>query len=213
MYFIYRWTKGPTCVFALGANLCVRPVGANLCVRPVGANLRVRPVGANLCVCPRDYDKRGNNYQIMLRFQYSSLINAPVETVWNFHERPDILKILTPPWQPVEVVRREGGLDVGAISEFKIFLGPIPVKWVARHTDCKRYQLFTDKQIEGPMESWVHQHQFVEENGKTRLTDTIEYSLPGGSWAEMILGWWVEARLKDMFRYRHEITKQECEQS
>jgi|GEM_PF-1907962 len=43
----------------------------------------------------------------MLHFQYSSLINATVEEVWNFHEREDILKILTPPWQPVKMIRRE----------------------------------------------------------------------------------------------------------
>ncbi|MEC4990292.1 MAG: SRPBCC family protein [Oscillatoria sp. PMC 1068.18] len=147
----------------------------------------------------------------MLYFQYSSLINAPVEVVWNFHERPDILDILTPPWQPVEIVRREGGLAVGAISEFKIFIGVIPVRWLARHTQCERYHIFVDEQIDGPMEFWRHKHQFVAENEQTRLTDSIEYALPGGELAESILGWWVEARLRDMFRYRHEVTKKECE--
>lgn len=148
----------------------------------------------------------------MLHFKYSSLIDAPVEVVWNFHERPDILQILTPPWQPVQVIRREGGLDVGAITEFRISLGPIPVPWVARHIECEKNRLFTDKQVSGPMETWVHRHQFAEENGKTRLTDQIDYELPGGWLAELLLEWWVNARLKDMFRYRHEVTKRECEQ-
>lgn len=147
----------------------------------------------------------------MLHFKYSSLIDAPVEVVWNFHERPDILQILTPPWQPVQVIRREGGLDVGAITEFLISLGPIPVRWVARHIECEKNRLFTDKQVNGPMESWVHRHQFAEENGKTRLTDQIDYELPGGWLAELLLEWWVNARLTDMFRYRHEVTKRECE--
>ena len=49
----------------------------------------------------------------MLNFKYSSLIDAPVETVWQFHDRPDILELLTPPWQPVKIIRREGGLGVG----------------------------------------------------------------------------------------------------
>lgn len=147
----------------------------------------------------------------MLHFKYSSLIDAPVEVVWNFHERPDILQILTPPWQPVQVIRREGGLDVGAITEFRISLGPIPVPWVARHIECEKNRLFTDKQVSGPMESWVHRHQFAEENGKTRLTDQIDYELPGGWLAELLLEWWVNARLTDMFRYRHEVTKRECE--
>ena len=147
----------------------------------------------------------------MLHFKYSSLIDATVEVVWNFHERPDILQILTPPWQPVQVIRREGGLDVGAITEFRISLGPIPVPWVARHIECEKNRLFTDKQVSGPMESWVHRHQFAEENGKTRLTDQIDYELPGGWLAELLLEWWVNARLTDMFRYRHEVTKRECE--
>ena len=69
----------------------------------------------------------------MMHYRKSTLIDAPVEVVWNFHERPDILERLTPPWQPVQVVRREGGLDVGAISEFRLFFGPIPVRWVAVH--------------------------------------------------------------------------------
>ncbi|MBD2185307.1 SRPBCC family protein [Aerosakkonema funiforme] len=148
----------------------------------------------------------------MLHFKHSSLIDASVEAVWNFHERRDILQVLTPPWQPVEVIRREGGLEVGAISEFRIVLGSFPVRWIARHTECERYRLFTDKQIAGPMEYWVHRHEFANENGKTRLTDAIEFGLPGGWIVEMVLAWWVDQRLKDMFRYRHEVTKRECEQ-
>ena len=147
----------------------------------------------------------------MLYFQFSTLINAPVEIVWNFHERQDILEILTPPWQPVQIVRREGGLDVGAITEFRIFLGPIPVRWIARHIECEQNHIFTDKQIEGPLQSWLHRHQFASKNGQTRLTDTIEYELPGGQIAEFLLGWWVNSRLQEMFCYRHEVTKRECE--
>ena len=147
----------------------------------------------------------------MLKFQYSSLINAPVEVVWQFHERQDILDILTPPWQPVKVIRREGGLGVGAITEFRLMLGFIPVRWLAKHIECEPNRLFVDEQIQGPMESWLHRHQFTPENGKTRLTDSIDYELPGGWLAEFLLGWWVDSRLKEMFRYRHEVTKKECD--
>ena len=147
----------------------------------------------------------------MLSFRYSSLINAPVNRVWEFHERPDILTLLTPPWQPVEVLRREGGLGVGAISEFRLWLGPIPIDWLARHTECEPYQYFVDEQIKGPMQSWVHRHQFQGENGQTRLTDSINYELLTGTPLETILGLWVNSRLEEMFRYRHQVTKKECE--
>lgn len=147
----------------------------------------------------------------MLNFTYSSLINASVETVWQFHERPDILDLLTPPWQPVTIVRREGGLGVGAISEFRLSLAGIPIPWIATHIECKPNQLFVDEQTKGPMESWIHRHEFSRENGKTKLTDAIAYEIPGGWLSELLLGWWVDARLKDMFRYRHQVTKTHCE--
>ncbi|NJK37433.1 MAG: SRPBCC family protein [Oscillatoriales cyanobacterium RM2_1_1] len=147
----------------------------------------------------------------MLHFQYDSLVNAPLETVWQFHERSDILQLLTPPWQPVKVVRREGGLGIGAITEFLILLGPIPIRWLAVHTECDRPYLFTDEQQKGPMESWVHRHQFSTEQGQTRLRDVITFAIPGGWLVEQCLGWWVKQRLEDMFRYRHQVTKQECE--
>lgn len=147
----------------------------------------------------------------MLNFKYSSLINAPVETVWQFHERKDVLELLTPPWQPVKIIRREGGLGVGAISEFRLSLAGIPVRWIATHVECETNCLFVDRQTEGPMESWLHRHEFVTENGQTRLTDVIAYEIPGGILAEFMLGWWVDARLTDMFRYRHQVTMEKCE--
>ena len=149
----------------------------------------------------------------MLNFEYSSLIDAPVEKVWQFYERDDILQLLTPPWQPVTVVRREGGLGVGAVSEFRLSLAGIPVRWVATHIECEPNRLFVDRQTDGPMESWIHRHEFIAFNGKTKLVDAIAYEIPGGWLAELVLGWWVKARLSDMFRYRHQVTQEQCQSS
>jgi ligand-binding SRPBCC domain-containing protein len=147
----------------------------------------------------------------MFTFRYSSAIQATVETVWHFHERPDAVQLLIPPWQPVKVLSRSGGLQVGAKTEFLISIGPVPVKWVAVHTECDPYRMFTDIQQEGLVESWTHRHYFVEDNGQTQLTDEIECQLPGGWLAEAMLQWWVRDRLRDMFRYRHQITRESCE--
>jgi ligand-binding SRPBCC domain-containing protein len=147
----------------------------------------------------------------MLHFKHSSIIDAPVEVVWKFHDRSDILQILTPPWQPIQVICREGGLNEGAITEFRLFVGLLPLTWLARHTEYEEYKLFTDKQITGPFEYWVHRHEFETENGKTRLTDNISYSMPGGDAVEFVSGWLVQLQLEAMFRYRHFVTKRECE--
>lgn len=149
----------------------------------------------------------------MLNFNYSTLIDAPVSVVWAFHERSDILTILTPPWQPVRVIRREGGLDVGAETEFLLGWGFLSLRWLARHIEHERYELFTDRQVEGPFAKWVHWHQFDDEQGQTQLTDTIAFALPGGDAIEFLLGWLVLAQLDSLFRYRHAITQQYCERS
>ena len=51
----------------------------------------------------------------------------------------------------------------------------------------------------------------TEENGKTKLTDNITYAMPGGDGIEFMSGWLVQAQLEAMFRYRHYVTKRECE--
>ncbi|WP_404789005.1 SRPBCC family protein [Altericista sp. CCNU0014] len=147
----------------------------------------------------------------VLHFEKTSIIDASPETVWRFHERSDILQILTPPWQPVQIVRREGGLGVGAISEFRLWIGVIPVQWIAVHTACERDRYFVDEQKTGPMAFWQHRHQFEAQGDRTRLTDAIDYALPGGQPLEQLLQWWVDARLADMFDYRHRVTRQNCE--
>ncbi|AFZ47137.1 cyclase/dehydrase [Cyanobacterium stanieri PCC 7202] len=147
----------------------------------------------------------------MLKFEYSSLIKAPLKTVWEFHEREDILDILTPPWQPVKVVERQGGLEIGAMTKFNLMFGFVTIPWCARHVEYEKYHLFTDQQTEGPLKLWIHRHQFQAEGDYTRLTDNIQYDITGEPLINYLMGWWVEERLKDMFAYRHRITKENCE--
>jgi ligand-binding SRPBCC domain-containing protein len=150
----------------------------------------------------------------MTNFEYASIINAPVETVWKFHERPDVLELLNPPWQSIKVVRREGGLEVGAISEFRIYVGIIPLKWVARHVAYEKNRLFVDQQIEGPFHKWVHRHEFMPIDNRTmKLSDRVEFVLAEGWLIELISSKWVLAQLQDLFAYRHQVIKRECEKT
>jgi ligand-binding SRPBCC domain-containing protein len=56
----------------------------------------------------------------------------PLRLFEAFTERPDVLELLlTPPWQPDSVGASRGGLKVPAVSEFQIFLDPLPLGWVS----------------------------------------------------------------------------------
>jgi ligand-binding SRPBCC domain-containing protein len=140
-------------------------------------------------------------------FVKSVLVGAPCDVVFGFHERDDALSLLSPPFPPLRVVSRTGGLQAGARVELRIG----PVRWVALHTAYEKDRLFVDEQVEGPFASWVHRHEFEDLGGKTRLTDRLSYRLPGGAVVNALAGWTVALGLQQMFRHRHAVTKRVCE--
>lgn len=143
----------------------------------------------------------------MAAFAKSVVIDAPIQTVFGFHERPDALLLLTPAFPPVRVVNKSGGLEPGSRVELRV--GFLP--WVALHTAYEPNRLFVDEQIRGPFAKWIHRHEFEDLGGKTRLTDRVEYLLPGGSFVNATFGWLVKIGLHNMFRHRHKVTNRLCE--
>jgi ligand-binding SRPBCC domain-containing protein len=140
-------------------------------------------------------------------FVRSVIINAPVERVFAFHERPDALTRLSPSFPSVRVLRKTGGLEPGSRVELRV--GPFP--WVALHTEYEKNRLFVDEQIRGPFLRWVHRHEFEDLGDRTRLTDRVDYRLRGGTIVEALAGGLVKRGLSRMFEGRHSATKRFCE--
>lgn len=138
----------------------------------------------------------------------SVIVDAPVEEVFAFHEREDALPRLSPPFPPVRVVSRDGGIRPGARVDLRI----ASVRWLARHTDYEPNRLFVDEQVEGPFASWIHRHEFEAMDARTtRVTDRVTFTLPGGRLVNALLGRIVAWSLVPMFRHRHRATKAACE--
>jgi ligand-binding SRPBCC domain-containing protein len=144
----------------------------------------------------------------MPTFVRSVIVEAPVEEVFAFHEREDALPRLSPPFPPVRVVSRDGGIRPGARVDLRIG----PVRWLARHTDYQPSRLFVDEQVKGPFASWVHRHEFEAVDARTtRVTDRVTFTLPGGRLVNALLGRIVAWSLVPMFHHRHRATKAACE--
>ena len=150
----------------------------------------------------------------MPEFIHSSYIAASAASIWRFFARPDAPVLLTPPWQPVTVLRHEAGLKIGAIAEYCLQLGPVPVRWVTQQTACLHQRLFVEETREGPVQSWVLRHELepVSHSG-TYQTATATYRLYGDAAADFLLAPWTNARLRDMFDYRHRVICSACERS
>ncbi len=136
------------------------------------------------------------------------IVHAPVERLFAFHERPDALELLSPAFPPLKVLRRTGGIQQGAEVDLRIG----PVTWHARHTAFEQNRLFVDEQIQGPFRRWVHRHEFEAiDAGRSKLTDRVEFEVPGGATINAIIAPFVRLGLGRMFAHRHEVTRRYCE--
>lgn len=147
-----------------------------------------------------------------MRFEKETRIAAPPDVVFRFHESPGALERLTPPWEKVRIAEGGGSLRVGSRVVLKSRLGPVPLTWVAEHTEYDPPHLFADRQVSGPFASWYHRHRFLDDGqGGTILRDEVEYEPPLG-WLGRVLGSrFLEKKLQKMFDYRHEMTRQSIE--
>jgi ligand-binding SRPBCC domain-containing protein len=148
----------------------------------------------------------------MPRFEKRSRIAASPARVFAFHEAPDALERLTPPWESARIIERSGdGIQAGARIVLEARVGPIKMRWIAEHTRYEKDRLFQDVQRAGPFARWEHTH-IVEPDGEGGcwLIDSIDYELPFGKLGALF-DTLVARRLQRMFDYRHEVTRRACE--
>jgi hypothetical protein len=147
------------------------------------------------------------------RFVKQTVIAAPPASVFEWHARPGAFDRLVPPWELVRVVERHGGIEEGATAVLEMRVGPIPVRWTARHRNCVLGHEFIDEQEGGPFASWRHRHRFLpaEVDGCSVLEDEIHYVLPFGAAGIVADPLLVRPRLARTFRYRHDTTKADIE--
>lgn len=147
-----------------------------------------------------------------MRFVKQSAIRATPERVFEFHEQPNVLSLLMPPWESARVIQPAKISEVGAEAIIETTIaGPIRMRWVARHTLYDPPRLFEDVQVKGPFRSWRHRHVVEPHAEGAILRDEIDYEPPLGFLGRAIAPLLVERRLHKLFDYRHEVTRQWCE--
>ena len=141
-------------------------------------------------------------------FARESVIAAAPERVFAFHELPDALARLTPPWEASRVIRMARISEIGseAIVETRI-LGVLPARWVARHTAYDPPRMFEDVQVAGPFRFWRHRHLIEPHASGALLRDEIEYEPPLGIIGRLVAPFLIIPRLEKLFDYRHAATR------
>lgn len=148
-----------------------------------------------------------------MKFVKESVIKAPPERVFAFHQLPDAFERLVPPWENATVVQKADISKIGsrAIVEQKIF-GIVPSRWVAEHTAYDPPRSFEDIQVSGPFASWRHRHIVEPHADGAILRDEIEYEPPMSILGVLAAPLVIVPKLEKMFDYRHQVTRAWCEE-
>lgn len=136
-----------------------------------------------------------------MKYQHRFHVATPLAAVADFHAQSASMGAITPPPVVVRVQRAPARLADGDEMEFTLWLGPLPVYWLARIEDVSPTG-FTDRQLCGPFRLWVHRHTFAPvDETTTAVVDEIELQLrPHPWWGLVGLGMWLSLPL--LFAYR-----------
>lgn len=129
--------------------------------------------------------------------EYASVVNHPIDEVWDWHTRRGAMRRLVPPWQPMRVVK-----ETESLADGTAILGlPAGLRWVAQHEPAgydPPHQFLDVLSSDGLMTWpprvigwWRHTHRYSDEgDGRTRVHDIVDTTVPG-------------AALRSTFAYRH----------
>ena len=144
-----------------------------------------------------------------MRFVAKSVIRTTPERLFAFHELPDVVDRLMPPWERARVLERAPDLLPGrrAVAEVKVALW-FSMRIESVHTAYDPPHRFEDEQARGPFRRWHHSHIIEPHPDGAMLIDDIDFE-PPFAW---ISRWIVMRRLRRLFDYRHRVTRGWCEQ-
>jgi ligand-binding SRPBCC domain-containing protein len=134
-------------------------------------------------------------------YRHSFEVAAPQSNVADFHRSSDSMGAITPPPVIVRVHSAPERLSEGDTMDFTMWLGPLPIHWVARIEQTTPVS-FVDRQVAGPFKSWRHLHTYVA-NGpdKTLVIDQVEAE-PSANWWWKLVGMGMWLNLPILFAYR-----------
>lgn len=135
--------------------------------------------------------------------EFRSVMPGTAQQLWDFHAQPNAFGKLTPPPIFIQMIdNRLKSLTEGTV-DFRMWVGPLPLRWVAQHEPGPTPTSFKDRMVSGPLAHWEHEHLFRDVEGGAELVDhvTLEHK-PGlmGIFTRLMFD---GLPLRIFFMYRH----------
>ena len=147
----------------------------------------------------------------MLKFETSAVLPCSAAALRSFLGCPANLPEISDPDIELQILSAPETVQEGARIEFRI------LSFGLRHRMAHEYRLVTDSEIfevlvDGPLPAWQHRQQLQELGpSQCRLTDTVEFQLPGGMLRFMLTEERIRESLTTGMEFRYETLQQLAE--
>ena len=111
-------------------------------------------------------------------FTRSTLVPAPPEALFRFHEDPHNLRAVTPPGVRILAIEADHTARPGAEFTVAVRQGPLTLRWTGRWETVVPPGLLIDTGVRCPFRFWRHHHLFEPHPEGSVLTDRVEFRLP-----------------------------------
>jgi hypothetical protein len=137
------------------------------------------------------------------KIEYQTILKKHLSEVFPFFANAENLDQVTPPWLKFEILTPLPiEMKVGTVVDYRLSLHGIPIRWRSEITEWNPPNKFTDVLLKGPYRFWKHEHFFTAEGNRTRMSDRVEYAIPGWIFAPIVHSLFVKRDLEKIFDFR-----------
>jgi ligand-binding SRPBCC domain-containing protein len=95
----------------------------------------------------------------------------------------------------------------GAAIDYRVRVGPLPVRWRTRIASWEPGRSFVDLQEAGPYRLWWHEHTFRADGERTVMEDRVYYAPPLGVLGRLANRLFIGPTLRKIFQYRGDVIR------
>ena len=136
-----------------------------------------------------------------------TVIDAPLDQTFAFFSKAANLGVITPAAMRFSIQGQPPPMAAGTVIDYRVRVGPLPVRWRTRITTWEPGRCFADLQEKGPYRFWWHEHTFQSDGGRTVMEDRVYYTPPLGLVGRLANRIFIGSTLRKIFQYRGDVIR------